>query len=118
MIKELLKHGRVDARDTRGCTALLKAAEEGHVDCVQLLLSQKAEVDGSDYQETTPLQIAVQLRQMDVLQVLLDHGAEVNRAGSNGYTPLICAAYNADHAAVTKLIEAKADASLVSRSAP
>lgn len=50
----------VDAQDARGNTALHYAAEKGHPEIVQWLLSQNAKPDIANHQNVTPLQSALE----------------------------------------------------------
>lgn len=72
-------------------TPLHMAAMNGHMDMVELLLTNKANVNAEEYGGFTPLLNAVLGDHKDVAELLLANGADVN-AGNSGQTPLHLAA--------------------------
>lgn len=77
-----------------GGTALIPAAERGHVEIVRELLT-RTDVDVNHINNLgwTALLEAIILsdggeRHQQIVQLLVDHGADVNLADSNGVTPL------------------------------
>ena len=63
-------------------SALGRAAEGGHVQLVEYLLSVGAEVDGRG--RRSPIWLAVRAGHPDVVRVLLEHGALVSEVASDG----------------------------------
>lgn len=87
----LARGAKIDAADARGHTPLMKAAERGHKEAVQLLLSRKADVrrlaaDG----RTTALGLAV--GDFDLARRLIEAGAPADTQGTRGSTALMNAA--------------------------
>lgn len=79
-VKQLLAEGaEVDALDPQGWTALRWAAQEGHVDVVQLLLAHGADINGKS-DGGVPLIEAMERRHSDVAAVLIMNGAKLNVA--------------------------------------
>lgn len=77
----------VDARDSRGFTALTYAAESGDISAMRYLLDHAADVDRTDT-AGTPLTHAAAKGQLDAVRLLLDHGANINATNRHGLTPL------------------------------
>ena len=82
----------VDAADERGYTALVLAAQGGHVEAIEALVAQGAEVNVADKAGNTALMTAVffSLRggHVKAIEALVAKGAEVNAADENGDTAL------------------------------
>ncbi len=82
-------------------SALMIAAQLGHLDCVKLLLARGANIN-LDTGHGNALAFAVFTGRRDVVRFLLDHGSDVNMAGrrltsfrrDTGFTPLMYAALN------------------------
>jgi uncharacterized protein len=74
-----------------GLTALLFAARQGAVDCVQVLVAAGADVNEASVDGSSPLLVAVQNGSWDIARFLLDHGANPNLANAKGWTPLYLA---------------------------
>jgi len=81
-----------EPRDSRGRTALYRAAEAGDIQQVVQLLDDGATVDGCDDCKWTPLMRAAQNGHVDIVQSLIESGADVNVMDKGGYTPLMVAA--------------------------
>jgi ankyrin repeat protein len=77
----------VDAADDQGCTALHRAAKQGHTAVVQLLLAAQAAVDAADSEGETALHKAAQHNQTAVVQLLLDANAAVEPPVHRGVQP-------------------------------
>jgi ankyrin repeat protein len=91
-VELLLKSGaRVDAEDSRGRTALFRAAAEGKLEATRLLLAHKADPNHKANDGSTPLLAAVSYGRLATVQALLAAGAEVDLADSQGSTPLALA---------------------------
>ncbi len=82
-----------------GFTALHRAAFNGHVDCVRVLVEGGASVDKGDQFGRTPLHLAASKEHCEIVTYLLEKGASVNsRDDRLGQTPL----HFAGNAAVAK----------------
>ena len=62
-----------------GWTALHSAAQNGHLEVTQYLISQGAEVNQGDNDGVTALHSAAQNGHLDTTQYLISQGAEVNQ---------------------------------------
>jgi ankyrin repeat protein/predicted Ser/Thr protein kinase len=81
----------LEAQDSRGRTALHRAAAEGRTKVAQLLLKSGAPVDPRTHDGATPLFYAVEFGKIPVLELLLAHHAQVDLADESGTTPLMIA---------------------------
>jgi hypothetical protein len=96
-IQEILNQG-VNPNSTRDrtevvdyaitITPLYWAAEHGHREAVNLLLTHGANVNSHCGVSRTPLYMAVMNGHTEVAQLLLEHGANVNARAADGFTPL------------------------------
>ena len=91
--------GLVNAKDSQGNTPLIWAAETGHKDVAELLLTNNADVNAKDSKGWSPLIWAAANGHAAVVQVLLDSGAEENAKAKSGRTPLHVAAERGHKAA-------------------
>ena len=109
MVKLLLEQG-ADARAARhdGATALMFAAQGGHVAVAQLLLQH-----GADDGETALVSAALGGHEA-VAQLLLQHGADVAAASNGGVTALMYAAQGGHEAVAQLLLQHGADAAAAS----
>ncbi|CAI5728877.1 unnamed protein product [Hyaloperonospora brassicae] len=69
---------------TSKATPLVLAAQEGHIECVRVLLANGARVDSGDKLKKTPLILAVKNGHTRVAAVLINGGANVNAYDSSG----------------------------------
>ncbi len=99
-------------------TALMHAAEHGHVEVMRALLSAGAEVDAQavnhndfayDQTEDTALHDAARGGHVEAVTLLLEAGADPNRTNFDGMTPLHRAVYAASPAVVRLLMAAGVD---------
>ena len=90
-----------------GCTPLLVASDQGHVDVARLLIEAGADIDEAKYDGATPLFIASQRGHVEVVKALLDGGADATQATNFGMTPLMIAKLM-NHAEIVALLEAAA----------
>ncbi|EKD71273.1 MAG: ankyrin repeat protein [uncultured bacterium] len=88
-----------------GSTALHRAAENGWIDIVKLLLSHGAHVSAKNNSGTTPLHMAAKIGHDDVVQILLSApGIDINVKDNSGDTPLHYAAFSQSSNTVVILI--------------
>jgi ankyrin repeat protein len=104
---------KVSTNDTRyaryGYTPLLCAAENGHKDVVEFLLTNKADINSTSANGWTALHAAAYHGHKDVVEVLLSHKAKINAKDLDGYTPLHLAAGGRHKDIVELLLANKAD---------
>lgn len=81
------KHGKVLPEDLE--LALLRAAANGHVDCVTLLLESKVNVHARNGNEDTSLMLAAHNGHIEVVRKLLEWGANIHDQNCMGYTALM-----------------------------
>ena len=92
-----------------GYTALMWATENGHADCVRLLIDAGANIDAtSEMGETALVQAAAEGR-TDCVRMLIDAGARMDAMDEVMYPALIAAATNGRTESVRLLIDAGAD---------
>ena len=110
MAKLLLEHGAdVAAASNNGFTALIRAAQGGHVAVAQLLLQHGADVAAADIAGDTALMLAALGGHEAVAQLLLQHGADVAAADIAGDTALMFAAQGGHEAVAQLLLQHGAD---------
>ncbi|CAI8031719.1 Ankyrin repeat domain-containing protein 16, partial [Geodia barretti] len=84
----LAEHGvPLEHTNTDGKTALHEAAQEGHVDCVRLLLGSGAQVDNLKKADWTPLMLACTKENLAVVEELVKNGASLSLVNKDGWTP-------------------------------
>lgn len=109
-VRRLLELGTpVDAPDSQGCTALLRAAGGGHTHLVKLLLAHGADPSVAAATGATPLSAAISMRQGEIVDLLLQAGASLEQRlpGEVSVLMLACALGHPDLAA--RLLQAGAD---------
>lgn len=67
----------LDSEDEEGETAMMEAAEEGHLEVVQLLLDKGAAINHQDADGETALMEAAQDDKLDCVQLLIRRGASL-----------------------------------------
>ena len=73
-----------------GLTALLLAAETGHLSIVELLLNRGADIDATDEQGRTALFLATERGHVDIVSLLLEKGCDTEVTDDlHGQTPLL-----------------------------
>ena len=82
---------RAQPRSPGGMTALMFAAREGCLECVQAMVEKGAKIDLADPEGVTPLIWAIWNTRFDVAKYLIERGANVNRFDWWGRTPLYLA---------------------------
>ena len=104
----LAENARVEHADDRGYTALMYAAQYGHVDIVQTLLRKNALCNARPG-KTSALALAGAGGHDAVVQLLLDFGAKLDQVDEGGATTLIKALRAGKLSTVKLLIESGAD---------
>lgn len=109
-VRDLLAKGAsVNFQDYLGETALTRAARNGHLDVVKVLLASGARVDPAiRHGGWTPLMIATQAGHGRVVNALLQAGADVNHQGGAGYSALMLAAADGTDLIVRLLLDHQA----------
>lgn len=118
-LTELLNSGAsVDAANSEGKTALMKAADKGRTDAVQLLLKHGAQVNQRDAEGRTPLMYAADEGHTEVVRLLLAAGADPQARDKEGETALTMAEEerHADTADVLRRASAASSAPVVALS--
>ena len=109
-VRRLLDLGlSVDAVDSQGCSALLRAAGGGHRALVDLLLARGANPALAANTGATPLSAAVSMRQTDIVERLLGAGAGLEQRLPGEVTVLMLAAALGLPELVARLLQAGAD---------
>ena len=93
-------------------TALMGAAEHGHVDVVRILVAHRADVNAINHVGLSALMKAANPGHAEIIRILIDGGAHINAADRHGYTPLMRAAAYGHAQAVQLLLDHGADATL------
>ena len=104
----------VNARDSRGWTALMHAANKGYLLLVSELLDAQAEVDIRAPDGATALFIAAVQRQAQVVTLLIDAGADISVQGPQGKTAVDIARLRGDSGIMSVLKIAEARGEMVS----
>lgn len=101
----------LNARDSRGRTALLAAVRSGNPEAVRVLLEAGAAVDASgEAMNVTPLLVAAGAGNTEIALILIHVGADPNAVGNNGAGALARAAVSRDAEDLAQhLLDAGAD---------
>ncbi len=113
IIEVLLKEGAdINATNEDGQTALVIAAEKGHIETVQVLLTTPGiNIDAANNKDgSTALMFAAQNGHTNIVNTLIDKGADVNAANNKyGSTALMFAALCGNTEIVNNLIDKDAN---------
>ncbi|CAM9813257.1 unnamed protein product [Ectocarpus sp. 8 AP-2014] len=111
IVDALLKKGaNTELRDDDNRTALMDAAQFGHLHIVKALLAAHADVSARDSDGDTALHISASRGHEEIVDALLDAGADKNCADDHmGATPLHLAAYNSLLRIMNTLVAAGVD---------
>jgi ankyrin repeat protein len=106
LLWQLLQGGEdLEARDLRGRTPLIMAAETGDLQQVQQLTRRGVAIDAMDDCQWTAMMRAAGGGHQAILQVLLDEGAQINHLDKAGYSALMAAVINNHRETARLLIE-------------
>lgn len=94
----------VDEEDSFGETALMKAAQAGHMDSVEILIQYNANVDYRDKAGDTALMKAAMHNRLEVAEVLLDNNAVLNHHTKHKRHTALHAAAMRGHQDMVKLL--------------
>jgi ankyrin repeat protein len=98
-----------DQVDHDGVTALLCAAQNGHIEIVHALLEAGADMNKTDSSGATPLMLSAGKGYAGIVHALLEAGADANKNDEHERTPLIAASLGGHVDVVRALLEAGAD---------
>lgn len=91
-------------------TPLHYAAQLGHEQIAELLISNRASLNAQNYLGYTPLHWAASKGHLKVVKMLIAHGADVHLKTKRGRTPLFLVAMNNGNASLARLLlDADAD---------
>jgi cytohesin len=97
----------VNARDNHKWTPLTHAAQFGHKDIADLLISKGADVNAKEAKnQITPLHWAAWRGRKEIAELLIAKGADLNTKNKDGGTPLHNAAWKG-HVEIAKLLIVK-----------
>ncbi|XP_067650441.1 ankyrin repeat domain-containing protein 50-like isoform X1 [Haliotis asinina] len=116
MVKYVLSHDPMEirSRGQYGRTPVLLAAEKGHRDVFDLLVSKGDDVSSTDDDGNNILHMACIGGQVDMVQYVLSLNiVDINSKGQHGRTPVMFAAEKGHMDVFDLLVREKADASLV-----
>ncbi len=95
------------ALNQEGWTALMIAANRGHIEAIKALIQAGANIEAKDKAGWTPLMYAASEGRTEAIKVLVQAGAKLETKDKDGLTPLMIAAVN-KFEAVKALIQAGA----------
>ncbi|XP_067669900.1 ankyrin repeat domain-containing protein 50-like [Haliotis asinina] len=115
LVKDIVTNDRVDvnSRGRYGRTPVMKAAEKGHMDVLNLLISKGGDVTLTDDNDNNILHVACIGGHVEMVELVISQGmVDINNLGQYGMTPAMMAA-GCQYIEVLKfLVEKEADLSL------
>jgi ankyrin repeat protein len=99
----------LDVKNEYQYTALILAAEYGHLECVKLLVEAEAALDLDNKFGKTALIMAAENGKDAIVRLLCESGANVNALSKRGVSALMLAAVKGHFAVVKILTEHSAD---------
>ena len=108
-VKLVKRFHSINEKDSKGKTALHRAAQGGHLATARLLLSKGANVNAKDNRKEIPLHTAATYGHRELIQLLLKNGADINAKDRHNKTALYTAAANGYEGIVRLLLEKGAD---------
>lgn len=99
----------IGEKNSTGHTALLLAAQNGHMETYEILLQHGADAGDKTNSGSTSLHLAAENGQEEICKRLLDGGADVGDKRKNGMTALHSAAYQGHSEVCTLLLDCGAD---------
>ena len=99
----------IDTTDAQGCTALLRAAGDGHIKLVEFLLSRGADPRIAARSGASPLSAAISRRHGSIVERLLKADCNLEQRLPGGVTVLMLAAALGMPEVVARLLHAGAD---------
>lgn len=96
-------------------SVLIRAAQQGHLEVVRLLLGAGADVNHRGFMGRTALYSAVENGRMGVAGVLLEQGANAGQASMAGITPVMEAAKSGNPRLIQALLDKGADINIIER---
>lgn len=87
-LKSHLKPSLLNVQDTKGYSALMLAAYNGHVDSTRWLINAGAEVNQFDNSGNTILMGAAFKGHLKIVKMLVEAGADINATNPNGQNAL------------------------------
>ncbi len=99
----------MDLPNLKGTTALMRAAQEGHVAVVAALLGRAADVNKRNHERMNALMLASQRGHDAIVQMLIKHGADIDCQTVQGSTALMLACKRQHEAVVRVLLTAGAE---------
>lgn len=108
---ELILGGANLDKKVKGITPLMKAAIEGDIDSIKLMVENGADVDVRSPDKVTPLMMAIQSENEGSAWYLISRGADVNAVDKRGVSVLMKAVQENNIEVVRELLKRGADAS-------
>ncbi|CAD8137177.1 unnamed protein product [Paramecium octaurelia] len=109
---KLLLNTNLKGKNKEGNSAIHLASQNGHTECVKILIENGVLINIAGKNRMTPLHFACAYNHMELVEYLLDEGARINSKDKFGRTPLIMAARNGNLTILSKLIYYGADVTI------
>ena len=107
VVRRMLPGVRINARDSRGRSALLAATHRNRVEVARFLIQEGADVNAKDFIQDTPFLYAGAEGRTEILRMALSAGADLKDTNRYRGTALIPAAHHG-HVEAVKLLLATA----------